>query len=145
MDEWGTVKEPFFVFRDAFTPFENIGGRDFVNRKELLPLIDKQQNAPQIKHAYDIVLIYKWWKHRYREYLRRAASYGHQFNKLTDSKLCEELRDRLFGTSCNEFPDWRTEEDKEAWQAKMKKWIENKKVIEMIDEIAAGAEAAKTN
>ena len=110
-------------------------------------------NPEEAIRGYDIYLITSWWNYRYYyHYIPALKSHGFGFNQIAITQLCERLRDPLFKTDCNNFPDWRGKRDQEKWEfaykiglQAQKRKIENKKIMEMIDEIAAEAEAAKTD
>ncbi len=104
------------------------------NNPDAIKLINQQPNANIIKLGYDFSLIVNHWNYRFNHrYLPVIERHGFKFNQITDTELCEQLRDPLFGTGCNEFPDWRDESDMEKYNHALRKFQEYEKAMKLIE------------
>ena len=70
-------------------------------------MIEAQSNANDIKIGHDYRQLVNHWDYRFEYYLEKIKDHGFIINQVTDPELCEELRDPIFSTDCNDFPDWR--------------------------------------
>ena len=104
------------------------------NNPEALEIINAEPNAELIKLGYGYHLILLHWNYRFNHrYLPVIERHGFKFNQITDAELCEQLRDPLFGTGCNEFPDWRDESDMEKYNHALRKFQEYEKAMKLIE------------
>ena len=110
--EWEPYYHHYVNFFDGH-PQRSKGSKDGSwNNPDGIALIEAEPNAREIKIGHDYNNLVRHWNRRYRYYVLDAVKeYGFEFNKITNQEICKELRDPLFDTGCNDFPDWRDETD----------------------------------
>lgn len=92
--------------------------RGMIYYKENLEEIRKLPEANKMFIAYDTFQIWYYWLEGLRYRYKLAAENGIEWNKLPKEfcKLTErEPKKEIFETDCNQFPDWRSDKDKEAF------------------------------
>ena len=102
-------------------------------------VIDEEEDSTAIKKGFDLRKLSLHWEQRFWAWLHHIRQAGITFKEVDDPELCEILTDPLFGTPCNDFPDWRGDEDMEKLERAMKIGARNRAIREILESDDAAA------